>query len=46
MTVAALTIRDLPDEVHRAPGLRAGQLLMSMSREAGLTTADVNALER
>lgn len=73
MTVAVLTVRNLPDEVHRALRLRAaqhgrsteaevrailvtavdsperlklGSLLMSMSREAGLTTADVNALQK
>lgn len=73
MTVAVLTVRNLPDEVHRALRLRAaqhgrsteaevrailamavdsperlkvGSLLMSISREAGLTSADVKALEK
>ncbi len=71
--MAVLTVRNLPDEVHRALRLRASQhgrsteaevrailesvvkppdrvklgtLLQEMSRRAGLTSEDVDALER
>lgn len=71
--MAVLTVRNLPDEVHRALRLRAAQhgrsteaeirailaeaveqpdrvkvgtLLASLSREAGLTNADVTSLEQ
>ena len=46
--VAAVTISNVPDELHRDPKVRVlpGTAFSDVSREMGLTNADVEALEQ